>query len=256
MTRRWMLATLLASLLCLTFALPALGGGSATVQLDEPLTDLTPGEPTNIGFTLLQHGQTPTDWTTTYFSATNTTTGETVRFDAVTAGEVGHWTVEVNLPSAGTWNWQIQTDELFVVTEFEPITVTGATGLLSAANSVTPAQLQTAVDDAVAGATRQYDKQLSSMSGQIDVLEKQVTSLSGERDTLQKQIGNLETAVAQAETNAASAASTSNESGITWWIAALAGAAGAIAVGLAAYAVVRWRGVSFDHDVSTPVPAR
>jgi hypothetical protein len=240
---------MLVAVFALAFSLPALAGGWATATLDEPVDEFDAGTPTTIGFTLLQHGETPTDWTTTFVEATNHETGETLRFDATPAGEVGHWTAEITLPSPGTWDWQIQTEELFIESSFTPLTVTGSV-IATTTSGMTPAEVQKVVSSTVGSELETYDKQLASLSGQIDGLEKTVTSLAGERDTLQKHITNLEDAFATARADGASDSSTSP------WIAGFAGAGGAIVIGLIAFAVARWRGVAFGDGESVAVPAR
>jgi hypothetical protein len=216
--RRFRIVGVLAAIVTLlAVTTTASAGGWATAEVDKPVTRVEAGEETTIEFTLLQHGVTPTNWTTTYVEATNTETGETLRFDATPLSEVGRWTVDVAFPSAGSWDWSIKTDELMVEGTFPTIDVVGDAAVVSSAAGLTQAQL----DAAITSATDPIEKQLSSMTGEMDVLQKQITNLTNERDTLHKQIANLEAAQAEQPEPAG---------GTSWWVAALAGAATALAV--------------------------
>jgi hypothetical protein len=234
---RRLLASLgLALVAILALSATAVAGGWATVEMDKPVTRIEVNEPMTLDFTLLQHGVTPTDWTTTYVEARNPGTGETLRFDATAGQEVGRWSVDITFPSAGTWSWAIKTEELAVEDTFPAIDVVDSAAI-SSTGGVTPAEL----DAAIAGVTDPLAKQISSMVGQMDMLEKQVSNLSAERDTLQKQIANLETAQAVEPAS----------SGTSWWVAALAGALAAIVVGGAGLALAARRGLIRPSKLAT-----
>ncbi len=237
MPRRWFTATATATVLMLALTATATAGGWATVEMDKPVTRVEVDEEMTLDFMLLQHGETPTDWTTTYFEATNAETGETMRVDATPGTETGRWTVDVVFTSAGTWNWAIMTEELIVEGDFPALEVVGDAAVISTTGGVTETQL----DAALTTATEPLEKQISSIVGEMDVLQKQVTNLTAERDTLQKQIANLE--AAQAEQPASS--------GTSWWAAALAGAFAALIVGGAGAFLAMRRGL-----IRTPELAR
>jgi mono/diheme cytochrome c family protein len=112
------------------FVVPvALAGGWATVTLDSLPVEPRAGETLRLGFTIRQHGVTPTNRLgslplTPYLTARNQDTGERLRADAHQDGAVGHFVVEVTFPSAGTWSWKI-TPAPFgdVQGEFQPLLV-------------------------------------------------------------------------------------------------------------------------------------
>ena len=212
MRSRTLAAVLMAAVALLALTTSATAGGWASAEVDKPVTRVEAGEETTIEFTLLQHGVTPADWPKTFLEATNSDTGETIRFDATAQDEADRWSVDVTFPSAGQWEWAIKTEELHVEGNFPTMEVVG-----DIAAGVTTAQL----DAAISNATDPLEKQLSSMTGEIDVLQKQITNLTSERDTLAKQIANLESAQASQP----EATSSTN-----WWAAALAGAVAALAV--------------------------
>lgn len=136
----------LVVLVVLLVAVPAvLAGGWATVTLDELPGDVHAGEPFTLGFMVLQHGVTPVhDLGKGYpvepmIVATNPTTGERVEVIAKPTAELGHFAVEMTLPSEGDWEWSI-TPRPFGEQELEPLTVlpaadTSLIGLLGAAGT-------------------------------------------------------------------------------------------------------------------------
>lgn len=251
MPPRALLAATLAVLIVALLASPALAGGWATAELQNTLDEPVAGEPLRIEFVLLQHGVTPTDWTTTFVTATTTGSDETVRADATFDRDLGHWVALLTLPSDGTWSWKIETNELFVETTF-PALVVGGSAVLPGAGAVTTTDLTAAIDTAKAEIATTYDKQLSNLDSQVgsmqlevDTLGKQVGDLTAERDSLQKQIAELQSAQAPAATE-------SNES---WWLASLVGAAAAIVVIALGYVVVTRRGI-LSHPEVAPSTAR
>jgi plastocyanin len=112
----------------LALAAPASAGGWATVELDEPLARVQIGEPVTIGFTVLQHGETPIDFATPHLTATHRESGEEFSADGRADGEVGHYVVEVTFPTAGEWKWRI-TPEPFGPTSFPTVTAMTAADL-------------------------------------------------------------------------------------------------------------------------------
>ena len=135
-------------LLLILLALPvgaALAGGWAVVSLDNPPGEIHAGQPWTMGFTVLQHGQTPVhrlDATTPVeplLVATNTADGRRVEVDAQPTEEVGHFVVEVTFPSDGTWEWIIYPNPLGGDTLFEPLTVLPATAATTDEAAAQPA---------------------------------------------------------------------------------------------------------------------
>lgn len=216
MRRRSRTGVLLAVIATLALTMTTAAGGWATVEMDKPVTRFEVDRPLTMEFMLLQHGNKPADWTTTYLEASNAETGETLRVDAEADTEAGRWSVTVTFPSAGTWDWAIQTEELVVEDSFPALEVVGNAAVAGNTSGVTPAER----DVAITGATEALTKQLSSVSGEIDLLQKEVATLTGERDMLQKQIGNLEAAQADQP----------GTTGTAWWLSVLAGALAALAV--------------------------
>jgi hypothetical protein len=109
-----------------------LAGGWAVITLDEMPGEIRPGEPWTVGFTVLQHGESPIhrfdDGSPIQpkLTATNTATGERVEATGTPTDEVGHFTVEVTFPSEGSWEWTIEPWPLIGQTIFEPLQVVAA----------------------------------------------------------------------------------------------------------------------------------
>ena len=114
---------LLALVALLLTSQPAAAGGWVTVELDEPLADLRAGEAVTVGFLVQQHGDKPINLDPPpVLTAIHATAGERMEFVSRQQGEQGHYTVRVELPSAGTWQWQVEPAP-FPAVELEPVEV-------------------------------------------------------------------------------------------------------------------------------------
>src|SRR5687768_3280041 len=128
MVRRSIFAFVLVILAMLALAVPALAGGWAMVTLDSLPRELHAGESIQLGFTVLQHGKTPTnkdlngDPLTPLLTAvkqggaatTQAKAAETIRVEARQQGPTGHYVVDLTFPSDGTWAWQIALPTYYV----------------------------------------------------------------------------------------------------------------------------------------------
>ena len=116
--RKARLLTLLAlvlglALLALPGPAPAGAGGWAVTSLD-PLPTPVPGEPVEVGFTVLQHGRTPVDAAAPgmenaeFGFIVTSPGGEVTEFAARPDGVPGHFVGEVTFPTAGTYSWAVR----------------------------------------------------------------------------------------------------------------------------------------------------
>jgi len=96
----WMVLLLSLIIVSAVFA-----GGWAVITLDELPVTATAGEPLTIGFTVLQHGKTPTSG----LSPTIVFTLPKEKQFSVIAEEddTGHYTASVTFPQEGEWEWTI-----------------------------------------------------------------------------------------------------------------------------------------------------
>jgi hypothetical protein len=114
------IALLIALLLSLVFAVPALAGGWAVITLDELPTNVVAGESLTVGFTVLQHGRTP--MSDLYPIITASLSGDAeFTVTAEQEGKPGHYTATLAFPQEGEWGWSI---EAFTMSQrMPPLTV-------------------------------------------------------------------------------------------------------------------------------------
>ena len=124
MQNRRITVIVISAVLCWLTTLPALAGGWTVVTVDELPQQLRAGETTTLGFTVRQHGIDPINLENVVLTAKQPSSGVQLTFPARQEGAKGHYVVEVLLPSAGAWEWEIQPD-WFPPVQLEPITVVG-----------------------------------------------------------------------------------------------------------------------------------
>ena len=90
----------------------ALAGGWAVTEFDEPLPEFIAGEEYTIGFTVLQHGQTPRWTESVHLTFQSPDGGPTMKFPAEPVGVEGHFEAVAVLPQAGVW--QLEVDQGFL----------------------------------------------------------------------------------------------------------------------------------------------
>jgi hypothetical protein len=110
MTRR-LAAIPLALAVTLLLAATALAGGWATATLDAGTAGPTAGTPTTIGFTVLQHGQTPNSSLAVIVHASGGT-GGAISANATAQGAPGHYVATLTFPTEGAWRitWSSELD--------------------------------------------------------------------------------------------------------------------------------------------------
>lgn len=105
MISRFRILVGMALLLSLAIAVPVFAGGWAVITLDNLPVNATAGEPLTIGFTVLQHGKTPTSG----LSPTIEFILPKEKQFSVIAEEddKGHYTASVTFPQEGEWEWTV-----------------------------------------------------------------------------------------------------------------------------------------------------
>jgi len=109
--RKLLVAALAASVVLFAGG-AALAGGWAVTEFDEPLPEFIVGEKYVIGFTILQHGQTPRWTESVHLTFQPPHGGPTMKFPAEPVGAEGHFEAVVVLPQAGVW--QLEVDQGFL----------------------------------------------------------------------------------------------------------------------------------------------
>src|SRR5262245_30842562 len=103
---RTLAASALALTLAVTYAGSASAGGWAVGSLDEAPSGEA-GTTEDVGFTILQHGQTPVDIAEDV-GIDIYGTGYHEFFPATGDGTVGHYIASVTFPDAGSYTWSIR----------------------------------------------------------------------------------------------------------------------------------------------------
>lgn len=139
MRPRSLISLPIAALITLAVAGVAAAGGWATATLDPPPDAPVAGEPVEMGFTLMQHGVTPTDWGVATFVVIDDESGERTDYRATLSGPPGHWTVEVTFPADGTYRFEVVHDvAIQSVNVAETILTVGGAGAASATSPSAP----------------------------------------------------------------------------------------------------------------------
>jgi hypothetical protein len=99
--RIWFTTCAVAALLFIIGPSPAAAGGWAITALD-PYEQPAAGEPTVIGFTILQHGVTPAEVDDAGIRIVGG------QFFPANRDGVGHYTATVVFPAAGTFSWIVE----------------------------------------------------------------------------------------------------------------------------------------------------
>lgn len=139
MRTRFILALPMALCAALAVAGVATAGGYATATMDPPPDEPVAGEPVQLGFTLMQHGVTPTNWGRAVFSVIDIDTSERTSYPATPSGAGGHWTVEVIFPAVGNYRFEVTHDlQIESVNLTETTLAVGAPGTGTTAATAAP----------------------------------------------------------------------------------------------------------------------
>jgi hypothetical protein len=194
-------AALAASAMLLVLAAPVLAGGWADIVADGQ-TGKPPveGQPTKVGFTVLQHGVTPAPWETATVHFTDSRTGESLDVTATNDRDDGHFVATATLPHAGFWSWQVTLRDLLsqqVPVRMTVLTRTGATPPFD------PATLMAAVDQAKVDMTKTLNEGIGADVQRLEAnaeeqrttisrLESATRQLAAQRDALAERVDSLE----------------------------------------------------------------
>jgi hypothetical protein len=197
---RRLAATLAALALPLLFVAPVLAGGWAEVRPDAAATIEPPreGQTVEIGFTVLQHGETPAGWVTPTVHLVDITSGATLDVPASGRGPDGHFVATFTPSTAGFWSWTVSFPEL----AFDRIPVTlavhaadGTAPVFDVAMAATAIdRVRTSVRDEVMAALAPDVERLDGLVGlqrqSIEGLQADLAALAVERDALAAAAGD------------------------------------------------------------------
>ena len=223
---RRLIASLAAIAMVLALAAPVFAGGWAEIVADaQTVEPPVEGKPLDVGFRVLQHGQTPAPWETATVHFTNTSTGETLDVVATNDREDGHFTATTTLPDPGYWSWHVTLGDL--ESDHMPVSfaVYTAGGKLP---TYDPATTATAIAQAKKDVTAELDAQFS---GEIERLDGLLLAQQARSDRLLAQTNEI---LAERDALAARAAATEGAGGLpligVLMLAVLAGATAGFAM--------------------------
>jgi len=128
MVRRSIFGFVVAIVALLALAAPALAGGWAVLTVDSLPREVRAGASFQLGFTVLQHGKTPTNKDLNgnplkplvtaikqgSATAASAKADDSIRAEARQQGPTGHYVVDLTFPSDGVWEWQIMLPTYYV----------------------------------------------------------------------------------------------------------------------------------------------
>ena len=171
----------LAALVLLILAVaPVTAGGWASITPDDASAAAEPvaGEPVELGFTVLQHGETPAAWVSATVILVNAATGERITSQATSTGQDGHFVATVTPTDAGLWTWSVELAELATDPAAVPLGVRTAGGVLPPIDGATAVRLvEQAKADVRAELRGEYANRLESLQRAVDMADTQATAI-------------------------------------------------------------------------------
>ena len=193
-------AVIAATAMLLVLAVPVLAGGWAEIVADGQTKTPSEGTPIEIGFKVLQHGETPAPWETATVRFTNSSTGET--FDVVAKNDRpdGHFVATTTLSHAGYWSWQVTLKDLqsqHVPVRMTVLTADGATPPFdpsSVLSSIDQAKIDVTntVNERVYPDIERLNVENEGQRARLDYLGRELESVSADRDALAARVEALE----------------------------------------------------------------
>ncbi len=203
---RRLVAAVAALTLALLLAAPALAGGWAEIVADGRTAEPPPveGQPIELGFMVMQHGETPAGWESPTVTFTEVATGKTFQVTATGSGPDGHFVARATLPNAGFWTWSVTLRDLATDPVSHSLAVHTTAGV---APTLDPAMALATIDRVRREVTTQMTSTLFAeterINGQLDgqraittSLAADVDRLAAERDALALRLDAAEEAIA------------------------------------------------------------
>jgi len=194
-------ASIAALAMLLILAVPVMAGGWAEIVADAQTTKPpVEGQPTEVGFKVMQHGVTPAPWETATVHFVDMGSGDKIDVVARNDNENGHFAATATLPHAGYWSWQVTLQNL--ESDHVPVTlsVRTAEGQLPAFDSATAltaidrakSEIRNEVATQFGGQIEQLSVELVDVRNQLAVMSTQADTLRADRDRLTARIAEME----------------------------------------------------------------
>jgi hypothetical protein len=193
-------AVIAATAMLLVLAAPVFAGGWAEIVADGQTSTPSEGTPIEVGFKVLQHGETPAPWETATVHFTNSSTGET--FDVVAKNDRpdGHFVATTTLSDAGYWSWHVTLKDLesqHVPVRMTVLSASGATPpfdpstVLSAIDHA-KVDVTNSVNERFAADIERLDRQADGHRARLDYLGGELEDVTAERDALAARVDAIE----------------------------------------------------------------
>ena len=186
-------AALTTLLLMLATAAPVLAGGWAEIVADPAAAEPpVQGEDIEVGFTVMQHGETPAPWEQATVRFTDLQSGRSFEVTATSTGADGHFLATTTIPTAGFWSWTVTLGQLATDQVAFPLTVHTPSGV---APTLDPALVLTRIDaarrEAVNSTNGTLRTELDGVNAQLATTRAMADRLQQEVLTLQKQLNEV-----------------------------------------------------------------
>ncbi|HEX2469455.1 MAG TPA: hypothetical protein VHK05_02605 [Candidatus Limnocylindrales bacterium] len=193
-------AVLAATAMLLVLAAPVFAGGWAEIVADGQTRTPSEGTPIEVGFKVLQHGETPAPWETATVHFTNSSNGE--MFDVVAKNDRpdGHFVATTTLSDAGYWSWHVTLKDLesqHVPVRMTVLSASGATPpfdpstVLSAIDHA-KVDVTNSVNERFAADIERLDRQADGYRARLDYLGGELEDVTADRDALAARMDAIE----------------------------------------------------------------
>lgn len=193
-------AVIAATALLLVLAIPATAGGWAEINADAQTKVPTEDTPFEVGFTVLQHGETPAPWESATVHFSDAATGEA--FDVVATNDRadGHFVATATVPHAGYWSWQVRLKDLesqHVPVRMTVLTASGATppfdpSTVLSAVDMAKIDVTNSITERFAPDIERLDRQDDGYRARLDFLGAELKDVTADRDALAARVDALE----------------------------------------------------------------
>ena len=190
---RRLAATFAALAMLLVLAVPVMAGGWAEIVADGQTVTPKEGSSTEVGFKVMQHGETPAPWENATVHFTNSSTGTSFDVAAKNDRDDGHFIATATMPEAGYWSWQVTLANL--ESDHQPVHMTVLTKS-GATPPLDPSSLLAAIDRAKAEAIADVGRRVDPA---IERLETQDAGYRTRIDNLNAQVRDLTAKLERAE---------------------------------------------------------
>jgi hypothetical protein len=194
-------ASLAALAMLLILAVPVIAGGWAEIVADaQTAKPPVEGQPTEVGFKVMQHGVTPAPWVTATVHFVDMSSGKAIEVKARNNNPNGHFVATATLPRAGYWSWQVTLMDL--ESQHVPVTlaVRGANGQLPALDAAsTLAAIDRAKTEVRDELSTQLGAQIEGLRSEVDEYVGRIASLETQAKTMRKERTELSARLAAVE---------------------------------------------------------